>query len=176
MKAYWYIAIFVLVVACKPQNKPTSSEILQLDSVFTTADFRMYGDYYESGHQVYAIDLLSEGLAYDSTWHISGTGCNLFLSDIFAAKDSTTRLPAGTYTMDSVANEMNFLRGMYFDGDVTGTYLLTIEEDKIQRIMLFIGGTMTIDYVDDHVALDFNLYLADSTRYHARYVGPAMYR
>ena len=42
--------------------------------------------------------------------------------------------------------------------------------------MLFVGGTMTIDYVDDHVALDFNLYLADSTRYHARYVGPAMYR
>ena len=78
--------------------------------------------------------------------------------------------------MDSVANEMSFLRGMYFDGDVTGTYLLTIEEDKIQRIMLFVGGTMTIGYVDDHVALDFNLYLADSTRYHARYVGPAMYR
>jgi hypothetical protein len=147
-----------------------------MDSVFTTADFRMYGDYYESGHQVYAIDLLSEGLAYDSTWHISGTGCNLFLSDVFAAKDSTSRLPAGTYTMDSVANEMSFLRGMYFDGDVTGTYLLTIEEDKIQRIMLFVGGTMTIDYVDDHVALDINLYLADSTRYHARYVGPAMYR
>ena len=70
MKAYWYIAIFILAVACKPQNKPISSEILQLDSVFTTADFRMYGDYYESGHQVYAIDLLSEGLAYDSTWHI----------------------------------------------------------------------------------------------------------
>ena len=176
MKAYWYIAIFVLAVACKPQNKPTSSEILQLDSVFTTTDLRMIKYYYKNRQQVKEKDQLSEKIANDYTSHISGTGCNLFLSDIFTAKDSTSRLPAGTYTMDSVANEMSFLRGMYFDGDVTGTYLLTIEEDKIQRIMLFIGGTMTIDYVDDHVALDFNLYLADSTRYHARYVGPAMYR
>ena len=176
MKAYWYIAIFVLAVACKPQNKPTSSEILQLDSVFTTADFRMYGDYYESGHQVYAIDLLSDGLHYDSTWHISGSGCNLYLSDIFAHKDSTTRLPAGTYTMDSVANEMNFLRGMYFDGDVTGTYLLSIENDQIQRIILFTRGTMTIDYIDDDVVLNFHLYLADSTLYRATYTGPFTYR
>lgn len=176
MKAYWYIAIFVLAVACKPQNKPTSSEILQLDSVFTTADFRMYGDYYESGHQVYAIDLLSEGLAYDSTWHISGSGCNLYLSDIFAHKDSTTRLPAGTYTMDSTAREMTFLRGTSFDDNITGTYLLSIENAQIQRIILFTRGTMTIDYIDDDVVLNFHLYLADSTLYRATYTGPFTYR
>ena len=121
MKAYLYIAILVLVVACQPHNVPTKPTGLQVDSVYTTADFRAYADFYNSGHHVYAIDLLSDGLEYDSAWHISGTGCNLYLSDIFVAKDSTKRLPAGYYEMDSVTKEMTFLRGKSFERNVTGT-------------------------------------------------------
>ena len=100
----------------------------------------------------------------------------LYLSDIFAPKDSTMRLPAGTYEMDSIAKDMCFLPGLYFEGSVTGAYLLIIQESQIQRIMLLTKGTMTIDYEENDVILDFNLYLADSTRYHCTYVGPAIYR
>lgn len=176
MKAYLYIIVLMLAVACTPHNNPTRPATQQVDSVYTTADFRAYADFYNSGHQVYAIDLLSDGLEYDSTWHISGTGCNLYLSDIFVAKDSTKRLPAGYYEMDSVAKEMTFLRGMSFEGNVTGTYLLLITEDQIQRILLMTGGNMTIAYEADDVVLDFNLYTEDSTHYHATYTGPAIYR
>ena len=169
MKAYIYIAILLLVVACRPENKPEPTTVLKVDSLYTIADFRAYGDYYNSGHQVYAVDLLSDGLEYDSAWHISGSGCNLYLSDVFTMKDSTNRVPSGIYDMDSVAREMTFLRGMYFEGNITGTYLLQILDDQIQRITLFSHGTMTVDYSEDDVILDLNLYTEESVRYHATY-------
>ena len=177
MKTYLYIALALLVIACKPQNTPTTPDtIMQADSVYTTADFRAYGDHYNSGHQIYAIDLLSEGLTYDSTWHISGSGYNLYLSDVIVHKDSTKRLPEGTYYMDSVATENTFLRGMQFEGNVTGTYLLEIKDNFMQRITLFTSGVMTIAYEQQNILLDFTLYTADSVCYRATYNGPAQYR
>lgn len=174
MKLYLYIAILLLTVACMPHNKPKPTQ--PIDTTYIEADFRKHGDFYNSGHQVYAIDLLSNGLEYDSVFHIYGSGCNLYLSDIFAHKDSTTRLPAGTYLMDSTAQEMTFLRAMDFDGNITGTYLLTISEDQIQRILMFTEGNMNVSYNGNNVVLDFNLYTKDSTYYHAIYTGSAIYR
>lgn len=168
---YCYIVLLLVMAACTPPNKPTQSEYLYWDSVYIKSDFQHHGDYYESGHQVYAIDLLSDGLDYDSMGYIVGTGYNLFFSDIFAPKDSTMRIPAGSYNMDSVAREMTFLRGMYFEGDVTGTYLLEIDDQQIQRIVLFTAGSMTIDYVGNDTLLYIDLYTADSTHYHAIYRG-----
>lgn len=171
MKAYLYIVALALMVACKPTNTPTQTTILQADSVFTEALFTQYGEYYNSGHQVYAIDLLSEGLNYDSVGYIVGSGYNLYLSDIFAPKDSTTGLPAGHYTMDSVAKEMTFLRGMDFEGSITGTYLLYIKNNQIEDITLFTRGSMTVEYIDNDTLLNFQLYTTDSTPYHATYRG-----
>ena len=148
MKHYIYIVLFLFLVGCNPYNRPThpsSPPTLKADSVYTTADFRQHGDYYNTGHQVFAIDLLSEGLVYDSAFHISGSGCNLFLSDIFVHAD----LVAGHYKMDSVAKDMTFLRGMNFEGNITGTYLLHINEDKIQKIVLFTSGSMDIEYLEE---------------------------
>lgn len=176
MKAYLYIAIILLAIACKPNNDPTPSNKLQIDSIYTQADFRKYGDFYDSNHQVYAIDMLSNGLTYDSLFYISGSGCNLYLSDVFTAKDSVKRIPAGEYQMDSIAKENTFLRGMDFDGNITGTYMLVIKEDKIQAIKLFTAGKMKVDYLEEDIILDLHLYTADSTLYHATYQGAAMYR
>ena len=177
MKNFIYILILVLLISCDPPiNRPPTppTPALKMDSVYTTADFRSYGDYYNANLQVFAIDLLSEGLAYDSTFHISGSGCNLFLSDIFTTCDS---IPAGHYEMDSTAKDMTFLRGMNFEGNITGTYLLHINEDKIQQIVLFHGGSMDVAYTEEgSVHLDFSLYTTDSTYYHAQYTGPAHYR
>jgi hypothetical protein len=177
MKTYLYIALVLLTIACTPKNDPTMpNTTVPADRVYTTADFRTYGDYYKSGHQLYAIDLLSQGLTYDSTWHITGSGCNLYLSDVFAHLDSTARLPQGTYHMDSITAEMTFLKGMYFEGNVTGTYLLEIQDNQMQRITLFTSGMMTIAYEQQNILLDFTLYTADSVRYRATYTGPARYR
>ena len=177
MKHIVFILLLVFLVSCdspidRPPTPPTQT--LKMDSIYTTADFRSYGDYYNTGLEVFAVDLLSEGLIYDSTFHISGSGCNLYLSDIFVHGDS---LPAGHYQMDSVAREMTFLRGMDFEGNITGTYLLHINEDKIQQIVLFHGGSMDVAYTEEgSVHLDFSLYTTDSTYYHAQYTGPAHYR
>lgn len=167
-----YIVIILLASACRPDNTPTTPTIVQADSVYTESKIQTYGDYYNSGHQVYTIDLLSDGLDFDSAGYIIGSGYNLYLSDIFAPQDCTS-LPAGTYTMDSTAKEMTFLRGMYFEDNVTGTYLLDIKESQIQRIILFSGGTMTVNYMDGDTILTFNLYLSDSTLYRASYTGYA---
>ena len=43
-------------------------------------------------------------------------------------------------------------------------------------MILFTTGTMTIDYQDEDVVIDFELYTADSVRYHGMYQGPAQYR
>jgi hypothetical protein len=176
MKHTLYLLLLLLCVACRPNgthNPPSTPNTVKEDTLLITADFRKHGDYYNTGHQVFAIDLLSDGLTYDSTYHIYGSGCNLFLSDIFTLTDS---LPAGHYTMDSVAKDMTFLRGMYFESNITGTYLLLINQDQIQRIILFTSGSMDIEYIDDEISIDFSLYTADSSLYHATYQGPVMYR
>lgn len=178
MKHFIHILILVLLVSCdppinRPQTPTPTTPTLDVDSVYTTADFRSYGDYYNTGLEVFAVDLLSEGLIYDSTFHISGSGCNLYLSDIFVHGDS---LPAGHYQMDSVAREMTFLRGMDFEGNITGTYLLQISKDQIQKIILFKSGNMDVKYIDQEIHLEFELYTADSIHYHAIYQGPSRYR
>jgi hypothetical protein len=173
MKAYISIAIALLIVACKPNpHTPPSPSTIQVDSVYTTAKIEYHGDFYESGHQVYAFDLLSDGLHFDSAGYIVGTGCNLCLSDVFAPTDSISHLPAGIYHMDSTAQDMSFLRGLYFESNgITGSYLLEIKESQIQRITLFTAGEMTIDYKDGDTIMAFTLYTADSIRYNASYIG-----
>lgn len=167
---YLYLAILLFVVACKPYNRPPIvSNTIKVDSIYTKIDIQNHGDYYQSGHQVFSLDLLSDGLDYDSSGYIIGSGCNLYLSDIFVAKDSTISPPMGYYEMDSVAKEGCFLKGMYFDGNITGTYLLVIQENTIKKIMLFTSGYMDIDYVNGDTLVNFNLYTADSAHYHATY-------
>jgi hypothetical protein len=176
MRLYLSIAILLVIVACKPSYVPTPSTTLQADSIYIKADLQKYGDYYNSSHQVYAIDLLSSGLKYDSAFHISGTGYNLYLSDVFAPKDSILRIPEGIYYMDSTIQDMHFLQGKNFEGSITGTYLLYIQNDQLQGITLFSSGKMTVEYIEDDILLDFDLYTKDSIHYHATYQGAAKYR
>jgi hypothetical protein len=65
--------------------------------------------------------------------------------------------------MDSIAREKTFLRGMDFEGNVTGTYLLVIEENQLKRIQLFETGSMRVEYDEDDIEMSFLLYSADST-------------
>ncbi len=173
MRNVVYILLLILIASCKKSNSVIYPSRIPLDSVYITADFRTHGDYYNTGLQVYAIDLLSDGLVYDSTYHIYGTGCNLYLSDVFAKTDS---LAAGHYVMDSTVKDMTFLRGMDFEGSITGSYLLQLREDKIDKILLFTSGTMDVQYIENDIRIDFSLYTSDSTHYQAYYIGSADYR
>lgn len=168
--------LFILFVACDPSynnNAPTDGVMTEYDSVYTLADIQWHKQYYPMlERQVFSIDLLSEGLSFDSTNHIVGTGYNLYISDIFLPL-ATTCLQSGIYQMDSTASSYTFLPYMYFEGNITGCYLLDIQESNIQQIIGFTTGTMQLEYIGENdIRLDLLLYTADSIRYHAMYEGP----
>lgn len=181
MKATKYLLPFlVLLVACDPsshRDEPTADKMMtEYDSVYTIVDVQWHKQYFPLlERQVFSLDLLSEGLVFDSTNLIVGTGCNLCISDIFLPI-TDTRLQAGTYFMDTTAADYTFLPYMYFEGPTSGCYLLDIKDSQLQRIIGFTAGEMRLEYIDDeNIRIDFLLYTADSTRYHAIYEGPVIY-
>ena len=180
--AKYILPILILLAACDPVNqgnKPSGSSILgSYDSTYVIADLQWHHKYYPNLEcEVFSTDLLSDGLEFDSAHHIIGSGLNLYISDIFLPSNTTT-LQDGTYRMDTTAQPYTFLPYMYFeDGNITGCYMLDIQENKIQRIIGFTAGEMTITTEEDDILLDIVLFLEDSTsRYHATYQGPAIYR
>jgi len=180
MKASKYLfPILILLAACNPQRKePTVDKGMSMyDSVYVTADIQWHQQYYPLlDRQVFSIDLLNEGLSFDSAHHIVGTGLNLYLSDILLPMTDTC-LKEGCYQMDTTAAPYTFLPYKYFEGNITGCYLLDIEENQIQRIIGFTAGQMQIEYIsEEDIRLDLLLYTADSTRYHATYQGPTLYQ
>jgi hypothetical protein len=174
------LPLLVLLSACDPfKNTPTPNEdkeLTEYDSVYVIADIQWHKQYYPKlDKQVFSIDLLTEGLAYDSAYHITGTGVNLYFSDIFLPLTDTL-LQEGIYQMDSTAEAKTFLPYMHFEGNITGCYMLDIQEDQIKRIIGFSAGQFEIRSLGEDIRMDILLYLADSTRYRATYQGPALYR
>lgn len=182
MKKLKYIFLIIIVLAaCNPHshnNEPNINKtIADYDSVYLIADVQWHKQFYPLlERQLFSIDLLSDGLSFDSTHHIVGTGCNLYLSDIFLPINQTY-LQNGTYTIDTTAGNFTFLPYMNFEGEITGCYLLDIQENKIQRIIGFTAGKMQLSYINkENIHIDLSLYTADSTHYHAIYQGPANYK
>ncbi len=168
--------LFLLLTACHPQTNPPVDTLGQYDSVYVIADLQWHKQYYPLlERQVFSLDLLSEGLSFDADYHIVGSGCNLYFSDIFLFMTDTV-LPDGCYQMDTLANIQTFLPYMQFEGGVTGCYMLDIKENQIQRILGFTAGEFEITTLGEDIRLDISLYLPDSTRYHAIYQGPFNYR
>ncbi len=168
MKKLYYIILMLLVVGCVPRNRPSNPTGLQVDSVYTFAKVQWHGDYYNSGMQVFSIDLLSEGLSFDSTQKIVGTGYNLYFSDLFLAS-SDSLLQEGVYRMDTTAGAFTFLPYMYFEGNITGCYLLEIEDSRVKRIIPFVSGE--VEVLDaEQMHMDIRLYTEDKKYYHAQAV------
>lgn len=133
--------LFLGLTACK-------QTVIQPKQVFPTeytlAWEERYGHCYDSiPYAVTALDLYSDGLSLDSTHRIQGTGYNLYLSDIFLL-EGIDSLVAGTYTSDSTAQPFTFLPGRDYEGTPSGIYLLSIENGKLQSILLFHSGTMVV--------------------------------
>lgn len=177
MKYFKYIFPLVLLLsACDQHKGPETDSIAQYDSIYTIADIQWHQQYYPLlDRQVFSIDLLTEGLSFDSTYHIEGSGQNLYFSDIFLPLTDTL-LQDGVYRMDSTANEFTFLPYMYFEGNITGCYMLDIQDSQMRRIIGFTSGEFEITSLGDDMRMEISLYMADSTSYHAIYQGPAIYR
>lgn len=175
------LPILILFSACDPfsKNPPSPNgggELIGYDSIYVIADIQWHKQYYPKlDKQVFSIDLLTEGLAYDSAYHITGTGTNLYFSDIFLPLTDTL-LQEGIYQMDSTAEARTFLPYMHFEGNITGCYMLDIQESQVKRIIGFTAGEFEISYLGEDIRMDLLLYLTDSTRYRATYQGPASYR
>lgn len=177
-KEYILLLLLILVTGCRYQpNRPDVDNIVQYDSIFVIADMQWHKQYYPLlDRQVFSIDLLSEGLDFDSAHHIMGTGLNLYFSDIFMSM-TDNELQEGLYRMDTTTAAQTFLPYQYFEGgNITGCYMLDIEESKIQRIVGFTAGEFTLTSLGEDIRMDISLYTEDSTRYHAIYQGPAHYR
>ena len=173
MRIFIYIfLLLVSLVACKPINPSDTETTIGYDSVYVIADIQWHKQYYPLlDKQVFSIDLLSEGLDFDSTNHIVGTGINLYFSDIFLPLTDTV-LQEGIYRMNSTPEAYTFLPYMYFEGNITGCYMLNIQEGNIERIIGFTAGEFEIITMgDDDIRMDISLYTADSTHYHATYQG-----
>lgn len=162
------------LMACSVPNKPQTEE--RIDSVFVESDIRFFGQHYPNIEQnIVSIDLLSKGLAYDSAYHISGSGTNVYMSDIFIPLADTI-LPSGVYDIDTTVLSYTLLPGMPIDRTVTGAYLLRIKEGMIKDTLLFTRGSMTVSQWADSVSLDMVFYTQDSSCYHGWYVGSFSYR
>lgn len=172
------VLLFFAACHSNGNNSDIEHSLSSCDSVFIEADLQWHQQYYPGlDYQVFSLDLLSNGLAFDSAYHISGTGYNLYLSDVFLPSHVST-LQDGTYRMDTTAQPYTFLPYLDFEGEITGTYLLDINTDKIRRIIGFTDGEMTVQHDEDLICLDIILYI-DSTHtecYHATYRGAAIYR
>lgn len=176
----YILPILLFLAACNPTHNgdepQPDSGMSAYDSIYYSADIQHHGNYYPGlDCEVFSIDLLSDGLAFDSSYHIHGSGLNLYLSDIFLP-DGVSTLQDGIYHMDTTAQPFTFLPYMHFEGNVTGCYLLDIKEDNIQTIIGFTAGEMTVTTVGEEMVLDFVLYVDSTSRYHATYHGQALYR
>lgn len=178
MRTYILILpLLVLLYACHPSSSddPTINDaLIGYDSIYPTADIQWHGKYYPLlDRHVVSIDLFGQGLSLDSANHIVGTGYNLYLSDVFLPSTDTC-LQAGVYHMANTSEAYTFLPYKDFEGNVTGSYLLEIQNNKINRIIGFTSGEMHVTYLsEEDVRLDMMLYTADSTHYRAIYQGHA---
>ncbi len=170
------LPLLLLLASCHSPHHSNMPNELAYDSVYTIADLQWHKQYYPTlDQQVFSVDLLTDGLAFDSAYHITGTGLNLFFSDIFLPLTDSL-LTEGAYCMDTTASSYTFLPYMNFDGNITGCYMLDIQESSIKRIIGFTSGEFEIHYVGDDIRMDITLFQADSTCYRAVYQGPCIYR
>lgn len=151
------------MAACEVTPAPASRE--ETDSVFVTAHIQCYGQYYPNIEKnVISVDLLSRGLLFDSLYHITGSGVNLYLSDIFVPLTDSV-LTAGIYTIDTTAEEYTMIPAVDCHPGLTGAYLLRITDSSITDTLLFISGEMTVTQWADSVMLQFALSTAQGESY-----------
>lgn len=151
MAALWIPILLLPMAGCK--HKPTPSPRPTPHTYEMTLGIEeRYGQHYDSvPRHVVALDLYTEGLSLDSLRLIHGTGHNLYLSDIFVNADSLTE---GVYHSDTTCADHTFLPGRDFEGNPSGIYLLSIQDDAVSAIRVIREGSFTLSRLGQQVIID----------------------
>ena len=114
MKNHYLIlaAIALVTMACRPVSSGSSRGSIPRE--YHTAYIQSYGRCYDSvPYNVVSLDLYSDKLSLDDSANVmTGTGYNLYLSDIFIAGST---LEPGTYRSSESAEPFTFLPGRDFE-------------------------------------------------------------
>lgn len=167
MRTFLYSCLVVLVasmVACTPRSTPRVYQ--NLDTVLTSGRVETYGAFYAPEGidlPVFCLDLYGQGIGLNDEGVIEGKGTNLYLSDIFVPVGQT-ELPEGTYTSDSVAREMTFLRGMNYGGNYAGSYVLLVGESSYS-VYPIRSAAMLLSYAGDTMVIDGSALLENKKTY-----------
>lgn len=167
-----FISLWVFLLPSCQSNTPSQRRVVAVDTVFTQAVVEAHSNWYRKlERHVFSLDLYSQGLVLHGDT-LTGTGTNLYFSDIFL-DTLATRLQEreGEYKVDSSANVRTALSAMTFEGDVTGTYLLLIADGALQKMYTFPSGTFTLQQLGDTSVMEFHLRTADQQTYDATYRG-----
>lgn len=139
-------------------NEPTKA--ITLRQAFTNGYAVYYGSYYDylgiDAH-VFELDLYTEGLGIDSTGQYTGTGYNLYITDIFSlGKD--TLLTDGIYSIDTLNNytEGSIIGGESYGGIPGGAQLISVSATGISYDYI-VDGKMEARTQNDTTILDFKM-------------------
>lgn len=175
----------VVIAGCKRGNTPVVRQ--QLDSVLVSGRLEYYGVFYKAegiDYDVVCLDLYGKGVGLNSEGRMEGVGTNLYIGDIFVPAIATEPvkpsdcLPAGTYHSDSIARVMHFLRGLDYDGNYGGSYVLLKNESGYTVYPMTIGE-MTVAYSGDTLLLDGHATLQGQKQpyaFHYRDTLPTIHR
>ena len=158
----------------------TPRTVQTLDTTLTSGRLEYYGAYYKKigvSYDVFCLDLYSKGLGLNDEGKMEGVGTNLYISDIFVPTTDGT-LPEGTYSSDSTAATMHFLRGVDYGGNYAGSYVLLMGESGY-KVILLTEGQLTVSYVGDTLVLDGSAKLKNTRQpyhFHYRNVLPTLRR
>lgn len=182
MKTKLLFFIFLLLIGCRPQTNRPDQATFAKD--MHTAYLQYFGAYYaEEGlpQVVCALDCYSDGLKLNKKGIMEGSGTNLYISDIFlpaeqASAPGVTMLPEGEYAADTSGNAMTFLPGKTFEGQITGAYLLRIEDDQLVNYTILPTGKLQVSYVGDTVVLHVEAVTAQKQAYTADFRGVMVFQ
>ena len=173
------------MTGCRYNTTPVTYQTL--DTLLTSGQLEYYGAYYEAEgipYDVISLDLYSKGLGLNDEGMMEGTGTNLYISDIFIstatpkASNASDYLKEDVYESDSTANVHHFLRGLDYDGNYGGSYVLLMSETGY-KVLPLTGGEMTVSYSGDTLVLDGHATLRGQKKtypFHYRNILPVIHR
>ena len=158
----YIIAIALLATSCNPYTPRPRTEF---PATYTLAYQEIYGHCYDSiPYPIVALDLYSDGIELDKNHRITGTGYNLYLSDILvpdsllaegeyhSLRPTSDTLHSTLYTLHPTP--FTFLPGKDYEGTPHGMYILRIDDSKVSAIHVLDSGSFV--YRND--SLRFTLY------------------
>ena len=173
------LPLAILITACGSNVTPEKKTIGE--TRFTTAYAKSYGAHYASrgiAQNVIDFDLYSANIDLDSTHHIVGTGSNLYISDIFVPTAETTLQPE-SYRSDTTGSDYTFLPGVDYEGNISGAYLLRINDGSLSGYTVFNDGTFTLTQDGDTTQVLFTLHYTEGNNiqrtYEAEFRGIIVY-